>query len=113
MSANGSLPYAPFEVSVSRVDGDAAVVPTGELDLASVDELTREVHALWSAGCKHVRIDLRPLQFMDSCGLRALLALQDAAARDGHDLALSPGRPVVQRIFDLTGTRDVFHWRSR
>ncbi len=113
MSASGFPRYAPFAVSVARSAAEVVVAPSGELDLASVDELTREVHELWSDGARRVLVDLEPLEFIDSSGLRALLSLREDAVRDGHDLALRPGPPVVQRIFDLTGTRELFHWRTR
>ncbi len=111
MSADGYPPFSPFRVSVSRGAGESAVAPRGELDLASIDELTGQVHLLWATGSRRVLIDLAPLEFIDSSGLRGLLSLREAAARDGHHLALRPGPPVVQRIFDLTGTTRLFDWR--
>ncbi len=110
MSTNGSPPFPPFAVTVVRDGVEVAVAPQGELDLASAGALTQAVHQAWAAGSEGVTIDLRPLEFIDSCGLRALLALREAAARDGRDLALRPGPSVVQRIFELTGTRDLFRW---
>ena len=112
MSANGSSPFAPFAVSVSREADATSVAPRGELDLASADALARTVTDLWSAGADHILIDLRPLEFIDSSGLRTLLALREQAARDRREFELRAGPPVVQRIFDLTGTRELFRWRS-
>ena len=112
MSANGSSPFAPFAVDVSHEGDQALVAPRGELDLATADQLAQAVDDVWSAGADRVLIDLRPLEFIDSSGLRALLALREAAARDRRELELRPGPSVVQRIFDLTGTRELFRWRS-
>lgn len=111
MSANGDLPFPPFTVAVSHEAGGIAVAPYGELDMGTADELTDKVHDLWSASDEPVVIDLQPLGFIDSSGLRALLALREAAVHGGHDLTLRPGRSVVQRIFDLTGTGHLFRWR--
>ena len=113
MSANGSPPFPPFAVTVVRDGAEVAVAPAGELDLASADELTRAVHGVWSSGSHSVLIDLEPLEFIDSSGLRALVALQEDASVKGRNLSLRPGPSVVQRIFDLTGTRGLFRWRSR
>jgi anti-anti-sigma factor len=110
VSANGSSPFTPFGVSVSRVADEAFVLPRGELDLASADTLTKTVTDLWSAGAGQILIDLEPLDFIDSCGLRALLDLREEASRGSGGLALCPGTPAVQRIFDLTGTRELFRW---
>ena len=111
MSADGSPPFTPFAVSVSRGAREAVVAPHGELDLASIDELMTHVHDLWASGSRGVLVDLTPLEFLDSSGLRGLLDLREAAARDGHHVALRRGPPVVQRIFDLTGTARLFDWR--
>ena len=41
---------------------------------------------------------------MDSTGLRAVLALDAEARRDGFTLSLVRGSAAVQRVFELTGT---------
>ena len=112
MNATPGRAFTPFAVTIARDGSGVAVAPRGELDLASAGALTQAVNEAWSAGSGRVLIDLRPLEFIDSSGLRALIGLREAAARDGHDLALHPGPSVVQRIFELTGTRDLFHWHG-
>ena len=112
MHAGGSSPYQPFEISITPVAGETEVAPAGELDLASTDELSAAVRALWSEGAARVVVDLAGLQFIDSSGLRCLLTLRESAAGDGHDLSLRPGPRAVQRIFDLTGTQELFDWRT-
>lgn len=111
MSANGCLPFTPFALSVTDAGDEMVVAAHGELDLASADELIREVRRLWSVGAESVVIDLAPLGFMDCSGLRALLELRQAAARKRVGFALTAGPAVVERIFDLTGTRALFRWR--
>ena len=111
MSAQ-SRPYTPFAVSVLPDRSEVVVVPTGELDLASVDDLARQVRELRHDGFDRIVIDLRRLDFIDSSGLQTLLALHGEAARDGQHLTLVPGSAHVQRLFELTGTRGVFAWRD-
>jgi anti-anti-sigma factor len=84
----------------------------GDLDIASADVLDAAVRDVRVRGFEHVVIDLRGLRFVDSSGLRVLLNLRNAAERDGHRLTLVAGRRAVQRIFELTATRDVFDWRD-
>lgn len=93
-------------------DREALVTPSGALDISSAELLEAEVHALRRAGCSGVVVDLRRVEFLDSYGLRILLALRNAAARDGFRLVLSPGPAPVQRVFDLTATRSLFSWVS-
>ena len=112
MSVVSPAPYQPFAVSVVPDRREVAVVPRGELDLSTADELAREVLALREVGFDHVVLDLRHLDFIDSSGLELLLALHEDAQREGHVLTLVPARSEVQRIFELTATRGAFRWRE-
>jgi anti-sigma B factor antagonist len=92
--------YRPprFEVTTEEADGTAVVHLLGELDLVSEPVLAE---ALAQAGGRPLRVDLSELQFMDSTGLRALLALQ----REHADVKLrGPLQPAVQRLLELTQT---------
>lgn len=113
MSAAEPSSYQPFSVSVVPDRREVAVVPIGELDLASAAALEEEVRELRRSGFDEIVIDLRHLRFLDSTGLRLLLSLRNQAKRDGHRLRLVRGPRQVQRVFDLTATRGLFEWRDR
>ena len=83
------------------------VTPVGELDISSSSELGHEVEQLVGSGFGHVLIDLRELVFIDSTGLRVLLALNASARRGGWRLSLIQGPEVVSRMFALTATLDM------
>ena len=104
--------YEPFTVAVVPDRREVDVVPTGELDLQTADEVEREVRELRRRGFDQIVVDLRRLTFVDSSGLRMLIGLRNDAKRDGHDLKLVPGPREVQRLFDLTCTRGLFDWRD-
>jgi anti-sigma B factor antagonist len=112
MSAVQQSPYDPFSLSVLPDRAEVAVVPVGDLDLASADVLEREVRDLRRAGFDQVVVDLRRVGFVDSTGLRVLLSLRNDAKRTGQTLKVVPGCREVQRIFDVTGTRSLFDWRD-
>jgi anti-anti-sigma factor len=76
----------------------------GELDLATVPILEAEVAQLREAGFRRLVLDLSGLGFIDSTGLRCIVALDADARRDGFSIALVAGPPAVQRVFELTGT---------
>src|SRR5688572_14514578 len=76
----------PFGVEVQRRNDVAIVRPRGELDLATVETLRAALDAIESAG--RLVLDLRGLSFIDSTGLRLLVALHERAQRDGFQLAL-------------------------
>ena len=77
---------------------------SGELDLASVEPLAREVDSLLGRGFGSLVLDLRGLTFLDSSGLRYVLTLARAAVQDGFRLELLQGGDSVRRVFELTGT---------
>ena len=75
--------------------------------MATAPILAAQLMELRESGFRRLVIDLGRLDFIDSTGLRLLLA-QDAAARqDGFSIAMVPGKPAVQRVFELTKTLDV------
>ena len=53
-------------------------------------------------------IDLSGLAFMDSSGLRALLAARGRAVEHDYRLVLVPGAPSIQRVFAITKTEALF-----
>lgn len=102
---------APLRISVTKTAGDVAIAATGDLDLGAADAFERDVRR-HGADCRQLLVDLRGVDFLDSGGLRALLALRNLAKRRGHELVLVAGPAGVQRVFALSGTRGLFDWRE-
>src|SRR4051812_12493208 len=95
----------------ARTTGRAGVgVPPGPPGVGAAPGLEGDVHSLRGAGAREVVVDLRGVTFLDSYGLRVLLSLRNAAARDGFRLVLVPGPAAVQRLFELSATRTLFDW---
>ena len=112
MTASSTLLVQPFRADVVADRDEAVVALSGELDLQSVDVLEYEVVLLHAAGRDRIVIDLSRIEFIDSTGLRVLLGLHRAAEREGRRLSLVQGPRPVQRIFELTATAALFHWRD-
>jgi anti-sigma B factor antagonist len=91
-----------FEVRVQRSAGRIRVVPRGELDLATAPQLERDVQAVRD-GAEDVVLDLSQLTFIDSSGLRALIALDERAKAEGWRLSLVDPAPATQTIFRVSG----------
>jgi anti-anti-sigma factor len=83
------------------------VVPRGELDLATAPLVERELEHLLGAGFRHVVLELTQLTFIDSTGLRLLIAARRSARERQALLEIVPGSHDVQRIFELTGTESM------
>jgi anti-sigma B factor antagonist len=95
-----------FSIDVQPQRDTVKVSPAGELDLATIEELQNELEKLIEAGFPRIVVDLRRVEFLDSTGLHALLSANARANEEGWQLGIIPGRPGVQRIFEITGAID-------
>ena len=102
----------PFACDVFPERGRVRVAPRGELDIATTSRLEHAVRELLESGFDDLLLDLTNVEFLDSTGLRLLLVLQGVAAAGGCRFRLKPGPPAVQRIFELTGTLDLFEFET-
>ena len=78
----------------------------GELDLASAPLLQGEIEGSEVVGAAIVVLDLQDLQFVDSAGLRVILAAHERSRQQGKELALTPGSEQVQRLFTIAGVSE-------
>jgi anti-anti-sigma factor len=94
----------PFAIEVDEQAGRTVLNLIGELDLATVGELESAIGDRLRAG-QHVIVDLRSLEFMDSSGVRALVAGHAAAADCDGSLVIvrAPRGTEVDRVIDVSG----------
>ena len=89
------------------IDTDGVVVAEGDIDLAGGPIL--DTALLRVENNKPTTIDLAAVEFIDSSGLRSLLAASRRAEERGtHVILRSPSAGVV-RLLSITGTTDQFH----
>jgi anti-anti-sigma factor len=100
--------WEPFRCEVLPERDVVRVQPVGELDMATVPELRRTLDELLEAGFRRLDLDLARVVFMDSSGLRLLVAARSDVKAAGGELTVLPGRPQVQRVFDVTGLGHLF-----
>ena len=101
------LVNSDFSVEERR-HGDAEILTvSGELDLRTSPELEERLNGAFGAGVELVILDLRQIDFMDSTGLRVLLAAHQRAHETGRRFALVRGADQVERVLTLTGVRDL------
>jgi anti-anti-sigma factor len=109
--ANLQPPYPPdaepFSCAVQPERDAVRVFALGALDMATAPVLEAQLAELREAGFRRLILDLSRLDFMDSTGLRLILATDVAARGDGFSIAVVPGPPAVQRVFETTGTMNV------
>jgi anti-sigma B factor antagonist len=96
----------PFRCEVQAEREGVRIRPVGEVDLATVDVVQAQLAELKAVGFSQLTLDLRAVSFMDSTGLRMILEWDASSRADGFAFSLVAGSPAVQRLFDVTGTRE-------
>jgi anti-anti-sigma factor len=99
---------SPQRLSIELVHhpGVTEVKPSGELDIASSEDLERTVRRE-AEKADSVVIDLGRLDILDSSGLRSLIILFQESKARGWTLRLRHGPPSVQRVFEITRTAEI------
>lgn len=90
-----------LEVDLEARAGEVWVLPRGELDLDTADELDHSLSIALASEAERVVIDLRGLEFLDSTGLRVIA--QACAGPGGGRVSLVPGNATVQGVFNVSG----------
>lgn len=83
----------------------------GELDLATAQVFERTLLGVTEAGPGEMILDLTGCSFLDSTGLRALVAARERLEHSERSLALVVSSPIVMRIFKITGFDEWFEIR--
>jgi anti-sigma B factor antagonist len=99
-----ATPPEEFSISVAEIDGRAHVTLRGELDLATAPELEQLLIERIDAS-QDVVVDLRALEFMDSSGIRVLVAAHTRAGRTGTRVLIVRPEPdsAVAKIVEVAG----------
>ena len=94
----------PFAIDVAEQGERTLLNLSGELDLATVGELEAALTSRLEAG-ESVVVDLRGLAFMDSSGVRALVAAHQSAQDGAGSLVIvrAPRGTEVDRVIDVSG----------
>ena len=90
-----------FQVSVGEQDGVVSLTLVGELDLATAARLESELRTIEGGRPQVLVIDLSQLRFIDSTGLRLIIAADVRAREDGRRVAIVPGPESVHKVFQL------------
>jgi anti-sigma B factor antagonist len=98
----------PDPVLAADRDGRRArLVLSGELDMGARFQAEQALDKLLAAPVEHLVVDLGEVTFLDSSGMGLILEVDERARQEGFNLRLLPGKPEVQRVFELAGVADV------
>jgi anti-sigma B factor antagonist len=93
--------HPEFRVDVHPQREVVRVVPVGELDVATGPLLEAQLRQLRDSGFGHILLDLRELTFMDSTGIRLILAEDGFARSNSRDFSLIDGGPAIRHVMDV------------
>jgi anti-sigma B factor antagonist len=95
-------PVTILEVETERRDGLVRIALKGELDLSTTGKVETELRRAEATAEPLVVLDLAGLTFLDSTGLRMIVAADKRAREAGRRLAIVRGPGPVQRVFTVT-----------
>jgi len=85
-------------------EGDVHTIAlTGEMDLSNAGEVERELLHAESTDARSIVLDLSGLQFMDSAGIRLLIAADARSRADSCRLTLTRPPATVARVLCIAG----------
>mgnify|MGYP003117098862 CR=1 FL=1 len=93
----------PDELQIDDVDGVIQV--TGEIDAATAGQLSDAIGEREG----DVVIDVAGVSFIDSSGIRALIASQQAVEARPATLTIRNPSPAVLRLFQLSSLEEFFN----
>ena len=95
-----------FAVSAETTDDMVVIACSGELDIATAPDVERAIgDAVVANAPKLIRLDWSGLTFMDSTGIRLLLATVRRCKEAGFELVWDLS-PPAQRALDAVGIHD-------
>jgi anti-anti-sigma factor len=100
-------------LEIVRDDGHRTLVVSGELDLASSWLLDCPLLQIGANRPKSFTLDLSGLTFIDSTGIRAVLAAKGLCAAHECRFVVIPGPAHVQRVFEVSGLSDRLPFTSQ
>ncbi len=99
--------FGYLEIRAERDDDEHVIALTGELDLDGAERVEQELLRAEATDARRIVLDLSDLRFIDSTGIRLILAADARSRADGDRLVLIRGPQAVQRVFELTGIVDL------
>ena len=101
-------PANPLTVTTTANDDHTVVTVAGEVDAASADQLRASITDVIEGGQTTVHVDMSDVSFIDSSGLRVLIAGYKTAHSSGGALTVTAPSEPVKRLLEITGQLERF-----
>jgi len=93
---------SPLEITTEKRDGQTHMALVGELDIASAPRFEEGLASVEADTPGVLVLDLRGVEFIDSTGLRAVIAADERARSAGRRFVIIRGPAAVERVFSVT-----------
>jgi anti-anti-sigma factor len=98
----------------ARADGSQhSIELNGEMDLSSLCAFEAKIAAVSSVRPSRIVLNLSGLTFLDVAGLRAIDHARRELVGCDIELAIIPGPPNVQRLFEFAGIAETLPFQAR
>ena len=95
---------ADFRVEQESFEPSGLLVTvSGELDIATVPQVRKILNAALADGVRRVVIDLRPLFFLDSIAVAALLKVAGELGDEGRLAVVVDPDSYIRMVFEIAG----------
>lgn len=98
-------------VRTDYTGGITRLIAAGEIDASSANTFEAAANQAIDEQPSMIEIDLSGVEFIDSSGLRAIIALNNRAKEMNIDAALAGLSPAAQRVLEITGLIDTLKRR--
>jgi anti-anti-sigma factor len=105
--AKASEAPAALEIEVERRDSRMRVKLAGQLDLATASQLRARLEELETEKPELLVLDLRPLEFMDSAGLREVIGAVRRARAEARKVAVVKTHGPIENILGVTRVDEI------
>ena len=103
----------PLSIRAFEEPGRHVLVLTGELDIAGVQRFEEAAEQLCAMRPAELIVDITDVGFIDSVGVRAVLAVKGRCAQRGIEFSMTHASEQAGHVFELTKLLDHLPFRAR
>ncbi len=104
---------APLSIRAFEEPGRYVLVLSGELDMAGSPAFEGAAARLFGMGAPELLLDISDVAFIDSVGVRAVLAVKESCARHGCEFSVTHASSPAEHVFELTRLLEHLPFRAR
>jgi stage II sporulation protein AA (anti-sigma F factor antagonist) len=99
-------------IQSARRGDEQLIALEGDLEMANVAAVERELEFVESGDCRQIVLDLRGLTFLDSTGIQVLMSAHARSQASGRVIALMVDNGPVRRVLDVCGALSILPTRA-